>query len=80
MKNKGIGTIFCLMSSMLMSARYIATAIYLSGASSWNKTLFTNGLDYVGTPLQTASLFALIVGIIFLAVGLYQDFKEWKKK
>lgn len=79
MKNKGIGTIFYLISAILMSTRYIAAAIFMSGVSSWNSVLFAGGLEYVGSPLKVASILALVVGIMFLAVGIYQDLKKWKK-
>lgn len=79
MNNKGIGTIFCLISAMLMCTRYIAAAIFMSGVSSWDSDLFANGLKFIGSPLKIASVLALITGIIFLSVGIYQDLKKEKK-
>lgn len=79
MNNKGIGTIFCLISAMLMCTRYIVVAIFMSGVSSWDSDLFANGLEYIGSPLKIASVLALITGIIFLSVGIYQDLKKEKK-
>ncbi len=52
MNNKGIGAIFCLISAVLMSARYIAAAIFMSNVSSWDSSLFQAGLSYVGSPLK----------------------------
>lgn len=79
MNNKGIGTIFCLIAAILMSARYLASAIYMSGVSSWSDVMFSQGLKYVGSPLKIASIVALLVGIAFLGYGLYQDVKERRK-
>lgn len=79
MNNKGIGTIFCLISAMLMCTRYIVVAIFMSGVSSWDSDLFANGLEFIGSPLKIASVLALITGIIFLSVGIIQDLKKEKK-
>ena len=78
MSNKGVGSVFCLISALLMCARYLSAAIFMSGVSSWDSELFTNGLLYVGAPLKTASIVSLIVGILFLVYGLYQDVKKDK--
>ena len=76
MNNKGIGAIFCLISAILASARYIAAAIFLSNVTNWDSTLFQNGLSYVGSTLKVASILALIAGICFLGYGVAQDFKK----
>lgn len=79
MNNKGVGAIFCLISAILTSARYLSAAIFMSGLSSWSEALFSNGLQYVGSPLKLASVAALLAGISFLAVGLYQDARKKPK-
>ena len=73
MNNKGIGAVFCLISAILMSARYLSAAIYMSGVSSWSDDMFDVGLSYVGAPLMVASIAALLAGIAFLAFGLFND-------
>lgn len=75
MNNKGIGTVFCLMSAILISAKYISAAIFMSGVNTWDATLFAAGLEYVGPVLSIASIIALIAGILFLGYGVYKDFK-----
>ena len=75
MNNKGIGTVFCLISAILISAKYISAAIFMSGVNTWDATLFTAGLEYVGPVLSIASIVALIAGILFLGYGVYKDFK-----
>lgn len=79
MRNKGIGAIFCLISSILISAKYIAASIFMGNVSNKDAILFSEGLEYVGPFLSIASFLALIVGILFLGYGLYQDIKENKK-
>ena len=80
MNNKGIGAIFCLMAALLMAARYMAAAIFMSGISSWNVDLFQAGLECVGPALPIAGWLALIVGVIFLGVGIYEDRKGKAKE
>ena len=75
MNNKGIGAIFCLISAVLMSARYIAAAIFMSNVVSWNSSLFQAGLSYVGSSLIVAAIIALIAGICFLVYGFKKQDK-----
>ena len=76
MNNKGVGAIFCLIAAILMGARYLAAAIFMSGTQSWDAELFSNALSYVGAPLLIASIAALIAGVVFLAAGIIQDSKK----
>ena len=76
MNNKGTGAVFCLIAAILMAARYLAAAIFMSNVSSWNKDLFNEGLKYVGSPLLIVAIIALVLGIAFLATGLFQDAKK----
>ncbi len=80
MNNKGVGAVFCLISAILMAARYISAAVFMSGVASWDSSLFRAGLSYVGPELKTAAIIALIVGAAFLAVGLFQDVRNCGKK
>ena len=79
MNNKGIGVIFCLISAVLISARYITAAIFMSNVTSWNSSLFQDGLSYVGSPLKIMAIIALIAGICFLVYGVLQDRKKQDK-
>ena len=79
MNNKGIGVVFCLISALLMSARYLSAAVFMSGVVSWDAELFRAGLEYVGSPLKTVSILALIAGICFLTVGIVQDVRKTGK-
>ena len=79
MNNKGVGAVFCLISAILMSTRYISAAVFMSNVSSWNTVLFQSGLSYIGSSLKNASIVSLVVGIVFLGYGLYQDVKSQRK-
>ena len=56
MNNKGIGAVFCLISAILISAKYLSAAIFMSGGNTWDATLFAAGLSYVGPVLSIASV------------------------
>ncbi|MFR8069990.1 MAG: hypothetical protein ACLU79_12085 [Clostridium sp.] len=79
MNDKGVGAIFCLISSILISAKYLSAAIFVSNTSNKDAILFSASLEYVGSFLTIASLIALIIGLLFLGYGLYQDVKGNKK-
>ena len=79
MNNKGIGAVFCLISAILISAKYISAAVFMSGGNTWDATLFAAGLSYVGPVLSIASVAALIIGILFLGSGVYEEIRKNKK-
>lgn len=79
MNNKGIGAVFCLISAILISAKYLSAAIFMSGGNTWDATLFAAGLSYVGPVLSIASFAALIIGILFLGYGVYEEIRKNKK-
>ncbi len=80
MNNKGVGAVFCLISAILMAARYLSAAIFMSGVLSWNVELYRAGLEYIGPALPIASIAALAAGVVFLAIGFFQDTKDSEKK
>lgn len=80
MNNKGIGAVFCLISAILISAKYISAAIFMSGVNTWDATLFAAGLGYVGPFLSIASAVALIVGLLFLGYGVYEEIRKTRNK
>ena len=75
MNNKGVGAVFCLIASILMAARHVTAAIYMGNFSTKSNELFRSGLDYIGPALPIAAIAALIVGVVFVAVGIIQDRK-----
>ena len=76
MSNKLIGVIFCCISAVLMCTRYFCAALFMSNVSTWDGVLFAAGLEYVGSPLLVASVAALIAGIAFLGLGIYQELSK----
>lgn len=79
MNNKGVGSIFCLISAILISAKYIAAACFMSNLTTKDTSWFAEGLSYVGPLLSILSVLALIIGLFFLGYGIYQDIKNNKK-
>ena len=69
MNKRAAGVMFCLISAVLFSARYISAAIFMSNATSWSHSLFESGLEYVGTPLQTLGIVSLLLGISYILWG-----------
>lgn len=82
MKRQGIGIAFIAISAFLISSKFISAAIFGSGlgVSSWDKQLFDTMLDYVGDTLSNFSLWALIIGIVYIAWGEYDEFKIQRKQ
>ena len=78
MNNKGVGIVFFLISAILISTRYLSAAIYMSSFTTSSSELFNHSLEYVGPTLQTWSIIALIAGIVFLGLGVYQDMTKNK--
>ena len=66
MNKRGTGVAFCFIATMLFASRYIAAAIFGSGVTSWEKSLFNGMLEYVGSPLLILSAISLIAGIGYL--------------
>lgn len=76
MNNKGVGVIFCLISAILVSVKYISAAMFMSNLAIQDASLFKNGLEYVGPFLSIEAIIAMIIGILFLGYGLYTDSKK----
>jgi len=79
MKRRGIGVAFISISALLISTKYISAAIFGSGVVSWDEQMFNGMLDYVGNDLSNFSLWALIIGVGYLAWGEYEELKLNKK-
>ncbi|WP_042273420.1 hypothetical protein [Faecalimicrobium dakarense] len=69
MNRRGTGAIFCLISAILFSTRYISAAIFSSNVSSWDAELFSHMLGYVGNTLTTLSGISLVIGIVYLILA-----------
>lgn len=75
MNNKVVGSIFCLISAILISAKYISAAMYMGSTTPKDAELFTLGLKYVGPFLTISSVIALLIGIAFFGYGIYEERK-----
>ena len=76
MNNKSVGTIFCLIAAILACVRYIAAAVYVSGAPTISAEVFGAALASVGPALLYAAIAALVIGVCFLILGLIRDGKK----
>ena len=75
MNNKGVGAVFCLIAAILMAARYVTAALFMSSISTWSSDMFRASLEYIGPALPIAAIAALAVGVVFLGVGIFKDRK-----
>ncbi|BAU26936.1 hypothetical protein DFP93_10417 [Aneurinibacillus soli] len=75
MKRRGTGVAFIAISAFLISTKYISAAIFGSGVTNWDEQLFNGMLDYVGNTLSNFSLWTLIIGIVYISWGEYDELK-----
>lgn len=76
MNKRGAGVMFCLIGAILISARYITAAVYLSASTSWDGELFHNALGYTGNTLLVLSVISFAVGIVYLIVAEIEEHKS----
>lgn len=79
MAKRGAGIAFIAISAFLLSIKYISAAIFGSGVASWDGDLFNAMLSYVGNTLSNFSLLSLLVGILYIVWGEYEELKRKKK-
>ncbi|WP_427137938.1 hypothetical protein [Psychrobacillus psychrodurans] len=75
MTRRGTGIAFIAISAFLISTKYISAAIFGSGVSSWSQDLFDGMLTYVGYTLNIFSVLSLLVGILYIVWGEYEELK-----
>ena len=66
MSRRTVGVSLIAIAAVLYATRYIATAIFGSGVSSWSSNLFCAMEAYIGNDLVWLSIIALIAGILYL--------------
>lgn len=76
MNRKVIGCVFCVIAALLYVTRFIAAAIYMSNVASQSRELFQNSMNYVGKDLHLWALAALIIGIVYIVSGEWNDLKK----
>ncbi|XBX09324.1 hypothetical protein QMP26_15535 [Enterocloster clostridioformis] len=78
MNKRGTGAIFCLIAGLLLSARYITEAIFMSNVASWDNALFAASLEYQGNGLLICSVISFVLGAIYLIWGEVEDRSKHK--
>jgi hypothetical protein len=73
MQRRTVGVVFICIAAFLYGARYISAAIYGSNTLSWNRYLFKEMLNYVGTGPLVLSILSLIVGAIYLIISEFGE-------
>ena len=76
MNKRGAGVSFIAISALLFSTKYITAAIFGSNVVSWDKELFQAMLSYTGSPLNTLSIVALVIGIGYVCWAEYEELKS----
>lgn len=66
MSRRTVGVSPIAIAAVLYATRYIATAIFGSGVSSWGSNLFRAMEAYIGNDLVWLSIIALLGGIPYL--------------
>lgn len=77
MNKRGAGVIFCFIAGLLLAARYLTAAIFMSNVNSWDAALFAAGLAYQGNELLIFSIISLVAGIGYL---IWAEIKERKNR
>ena len=74
MNKRGTGVAFIAIAAFLFSAKYISAAIFGLSVASWDEDLFNAMLSYIGNPLSICSIIALLLGLVYIAWGEYEEF------
>lgn len=48
----------------------------MSNVTSWDSSLFQEGLSYTGSFLKVMAMITLVIGIGFLGCGVFQDLRK----
>ena len=66
MSRRATGNTLIAVSAFLYAAHFLAAAMFGSNLASWDADLFRAMLQYTDQGLSTASLVALIAGVVYL--------------
>ena len=80
MGKRGSGIALIAISAFLISTKYISAAIFGSGVSGWSQDLFDGMLSYVGITLNIFSVLSLLVGILYIVWGEYEELKRQRQR
>lgn len=68
------------LAGMLQCGKYIAAAVFMSGAASQSRELFMSGLGYMGQRLDIMSAVAALAGLVLVAVYIKESIDNRKGK
>ena len=74
MNKRGAGVAFIAIAAVLFSAKYISAVIFGSSTKVWEEYFFNEMLSYIGNPLNVCSIIALIVGLVYIVWGEFEEF------
>ena len=66
MNRRAAGISLFAIAALLYSARYLTAAIFGSNLQTWDSALFRAMLEYTQSGLNTWSIIALLLGVIYL--------------
>jgi hypothetical protein len=78
MKRRTTGCAFVAIAAYLYAVRFLAAAIYVSNMQSHGSDMFQRSMSYVGSDLHLWAFAALIIGVLYLVLDEWNDFKRQK--
>lgn len=78
MKRRTTGCVFVVIAAYLYAVRFLAAAIYVSNMQNHGQDIFQRSMSYVGSDLHLWALFALIIGVTYLVLDEWSDWKRQK--
>jgi hypothetical protein len=76
MKRRTTGCVFVAIAAFLYAVRFLAAAIYVSNMQSHGPDIFQLSMSYVGSDLHLWAFAALIMGVVYLVLDEWNDFKS----
>ena len=80
MNRRITGSIFCLISAILLSTQYICAAIYSMNDNPKDLELFMAGFKSIGNTLIYIAILSLVVGIFYISWDEVLSLKQNKNK
>jgi hypothetical protein len=73
-----MGCVFVAIAAYLYATRFVAAANYVSNMQNWGPDMFQRSMSYVGSDLHLWALAALIIGVVYLVLDEWSDWKGQK--
>lgn len=78
MKRRTTGCVFVAIAAFLYAARFLAAANYVSNMQNHGADIFQRSMSCVGSNLHLWSFVAMIIGVVYLALDEWSDWKRQK--